>query len=529
MPYPLSAARGHTNGSGAPLYPTLLGTRVKLWVKGNSITGVSDGGALSSFTDLAGLTISQATSSRQPHWRANVLNGKGALRFDGFADMLSATLGASITAPFTYVVLARVSQNHNYSQMLGDRAANNFGLYGYGGASQIRLYNGVELNVVTTNYGEYRLFVIKWNGASTSVKVNGGSAITGNAGTGATTLQNIGIGGWATDNTLSFGGDICEMLIVDPELDASETALMESYLASEWAYTTPRDGGTARYYMLAWKLNDQHNLNLWQSENGEIWKEADGVTNPVYADAVEILRDPWIYDDGTYYWCVYGHATGSNIVANAGLAKSTDAINWTKVTNIDCSAAGALCYAGKWFVDPADSSVHVIIPVLAVDNTSPAVLYEIHPTNAAMTTWSTPVQITGVGFPSSIIDPFMVYKSGTYYLWYKDERAGTYGQILISSSSSPFSGYTTYKTGDWAGWATGGAMEAITVEQINANVWRVYADNLGGNGAYGLSFSESYDDWATWTRFQALVTPYDNTGISTAPRSAMPFRVRGRV
>lgn len=207
------------------------------------------------------------------------------------------------------------------------------------------------------------------------------------------------------------------------------------------------------------------------------------------------LRDPSIIQDSTgKFWMVY--TTGLTGTAFA-VASSSDLLNWTLVANVDASSLSPYnTWAPEWFVDD-DGSVHVFFAASTVGVNSGFQIYEVHPTNAARTSWSAPVLVTGTQLsPIDTIDPFVVKKNGTYYLWYK-RYSGT-PAIEYATSSSLLSGYDTGQTGDWAGWGDAYA-EGPALIQMDSSTWRIYFDHSNVADSPNMRYSESTDDWATWS------------------------------
>lgn len=179
------------------------------------------------------------------------------------------------------------------------------------------------------------------------------------------------------------------------------------------------------------------------------------------------------------------------------LYRSTDGVTWTYV-GAPATGTATKTWAPHWFTD-VDGSVHVLVS-LYVGSWG---IWEMHPTNDAMTTWSAPVQVTGTGFYSPI-DPALVIVGSTYYLFWKNDPAGT---ICLSTSSSPFSGYTAIKTGDWAGWGT--PREGPSVVQLPDGTWRIYFTNNSGYVSAGIYYSETsapdlLSGWSARTLMSAL-------------------------
>jgi len=180
---------------------------------------------------------------------------------------------------------------------------------------------------------------------------------------------------------------------------------------------------------------------------------------------------------------------------------------WTQIV-VNASAIGSVHYtwAPEWFLDPSQGEgigqVHLFFAATTHGIDGPFRLYEMHPTNRGMTSWSTPVEVTGTGLPRDQIDPFMVYapEIGTpgkpYKLWYK-ENDGAF--IEYAESASLTNGYTVVESGNWASWKEWGSIEAICVVRLDDGGWRAYFNENAGLTTVGNFYSDSLDGWATWS------------------------------
>ena len=242
------------------------------------------------------------------------------------------------------------------------------------------------------------------------------------------------------------------------------------------------------------------------SSDGVHWRQIS--KTPIASETVRSARDPRRLElNGKHYvaYTTAGFVNGTSF----RIIESSDLINWSETTEVDFTTflpGVNRVWSPQWFVD-TDGTVHIVVGLATGGDTGPFTLHEIHATNAALTTWSTPVAITGTGFPSSMIDGRIEKVDGIYYLWFKDEATD---YIEVSSSSSVASGYVDYKTGDWAGWGNG--VEGINLIKVDENTWRAYFDEYPLLGIY---YSESTDDWATWSTPVAIQTPHtvSNPGI----------------
>lgn len=229
------------------------------------------------------------------------------------------------------------------------------------------------------------------------------------------------------------------------------------------------------------------NLSLLASTNGLDFQLYPSSYTPTSG---HVVRDPSIAKINGVWWIVH---TNVSFAASTtfDLATSTDGVNYTYVTSVDCSAivgndSNSAVWAPEWFVDD-DGSVHVFMALRGTGVTGTNFfIFETHPTNAGYTTWSTP---TALSSTPAAIDPFMVKRNGTYYLWWKD----TAERIQHSSSSSLLTGYTTDTTGDWAGFGT--PKEGPALYQLPNGTWTILLDKDG----HGIYYSTGTSDWSTWS------------------------------
>jgi hypothetical protein len=219
-------------------------------------------------------------------------------------------------------------------------------------------------------------------------------------------------------------------------------------------------------------------------------------------------RDPSLtYWDGKYWMAATQIASGATFDVWYA-TDPTDADNWTH-TVVDVGGIGTVFYtwAPEWFIDPSQAAgygqVHILFASTVRDDISgPFRLYEIHPNNRAISAWSTPVEVTGSSLPADQIDPFMVYapEIGTpekpYKLWYKENDGGV---IEYMESASLTSGYRVVRSGNWANWQHGRSIEAMCLVRLDDGSWRAYFNENAGLSTVGNFYSDSLDDWATWS------------------------------
>ena len=219
-------------------------------------------------------------------------------------------------------------------------------------------------------------------------------------------------------------------------------------------------------------------------------------------------RDPSLtFWEGKYWMAATQIASGATFDVWYA-TDPTEADDWTH-TVVDAGGIGTVYFtwAPEWFIDPTQADgygqVHILFAATVKNDISgPFRLYEIHPLNQAMSHWSRPAEVTGTSLPADQIDPFMVYapEIGTtgkpYKLWYKQNDSGV---IEYMESASLTSGYSVVESGNWAGWSVGRSIEAICLVRLDDGSWRAYFNENDGLTTVGNFYSDSLDDWATWS------------------------------
>lgn len=257
-------------------------------------------------------------------------------------------------------------------------------------------------------------------------------------------------------------------------------------------------------------------LQMMRGVDGINWYAVPGWTYNVFTRDPNLVRLPQGSPAVNKYFVCYTKGGTSNAI---GLAESNGVGQaFTFVQNIDCTAVTGIvaCYAPTWFIDD-DLSIHIVVAIATVPfgpTSGNFQIYELHPTNPAdlSAAWSNPLLLTSIsiGGVASIIDPFMVKKKGTYYLWFRSVNiaANSENDICYASASSLTGTYTVVKSGDWAGW--GNYKEApILMERLDGS-WVIYFDDFENSAITGqINYSISTDDWATWSARQVLPTPSD--------------------
>ena len=224
--------------------PTDL-SNLLLWLDASQITGLNDGDAVASWTDLSGNGnhATQSTAAAKPTYKTNIINGLPVVRFDG-GDFLS-TFTTGITNWSMWFVFARGDSNReqvffakpNNSSIDG----NFFWMFNGGNALHAGFHNGTgwQWGSATTNtITDTAAYAgqLNWDGTNLVQTINGTVwrtvALTGPPATNAGATE-IGRSNAANRYWI---GDFTEIIVCSSDNDAV-SADVEAYLSDKWGIT----------------------------------------------------------------------------------------------------------------------------------------------------------------------------------------------------------------------------------------------------------------------------------------------------
>jgi hypothetical protein len=203
------------------------------------------------------------------------------------------------------------------------------------------------------------------------------------------------------------------------------------------------------------------------SEALQLWETTDGISFSARpseywpspnAHSQAVRNGTTRYANGAY-WLVHSEATIADLFVNCpqlSVAKSIDGCTFVPFARIDCSGAGIdRAYGTHWDVD-ADGTERILFSAVKTGE-SLSKGYETHPvTPGDYSVWSTPAAIGGL--PDGAGDVQRTRIGATYYIIFND--SGTAFRPLVYSSTSPVSGYSAFRTGDWMG-------DGVTYSSVN--------------------------------------------------------------
>jgi hypothetical protein len=257
-------------------------------------------------------------------------------------------------------------------------------------------------------------------------------------------------------------------------------------LGSALAAAPPR-GSATRYTIMPFLNSTDATVNVYESDDATDFRL---VKASAYTPPAGRIRDASIFrhSDG-YYYVTYTTHTWQDTSTTIGFARSSDRVNWTFLYDYTVPIANlSRAWAPEWFVD-SDGSVNIILSCSTTNDQWIFTPYRLRATNSALTAWSSPVALSGIG--ANHIDTFIVKLGSTYHAFTKNETTKYIEYATATALNGP---YTIRRTGNWAGW--GSTREGAALIQLDNGAWRIFFDGYGDGSYY---YSDSYDTFATWS------------------------------
>jgi hypothetical protein len=251
---PIAAAGGlpWQQQGGSPWSPASLGSKLKIWLRGD-LGVATTGSEVTSWTDrVTGLAFAQGTSANRPATRS--VAGKTAIDFDGSNDFLATGANAStvlgvpgdleVTCVYSadaFTASADASWSVTAACLIGAQGSGRWNaLVGTGGAFSAAFNSGSAAKVATSSTAPSVDVVYR-----SRMIVNGSTAVTAKNGSGGTGSTAMVAGQSATNydfpidlarnpaQNIFFNGAICEV-VVTSLLSASEQAAIDAWLSARW-------------------------------------------------------------------------------------------------------------------------------------------------------------------------------------------------------------------------------------------------------------------------------------------------------
>jgi hypothetical protein len=181
----------------------------------------------------------------------------------------------------------------------------------------------------------------------------------------------------------------------------------------------PPSGSATRYTIVPFLNSNDGTVSVYQSDDATDFRL---LKSSAYTPPSNRIRDASVlkHTDG-YYYLTYTTHTWQDVSTTIGFARSSDRANWTFLYDYTVPIANlSRAWAPEWFVD-SDGSVNVIVSCSVTSDEWIFTPYRLKATNSALTAWSSPVALSGIG--SNHIDTYIVRTGSTYHAFTKNETA----------------------------------------------------------------------------------------------------------
>lgn len=217
----------------------------------------TDGSNVASWPDrVAGGATTQATSGLQPTLQTAELNGHAVVRFDGTDDWMS-TPSTALTSDLTVIAICKFATATPTRGPVGlDGSGGRVFIMRYDFPASVPTATLVSYNSTTgtVNDGQAPYTPTDWNvitgvrsanASQTFVNGTSAAATTGTAGlVGRSGSFSIAVGRADTFGATYLPGDIAEVLVYNHALDATERAVVHTYIQDTYGITVADYSGS---------------------------------------------------------------------------------------------------------------------------------------------------------------------------------------------------------------------------------------------------------------------------------------------
>lgn len=216
------------------------------------------------------------------------------------------------------------------------------------------------------------------------------------------------------------------------------------------------------------------------------------------------VRDPSVCFWKGAFWIAYTRPTKGGggafgTTKSFGLVKTTDWRTFTELPPVVMPSQFQQTWAPQWFIG-SDGVPHILVALNT--NTTPNAYftqYELRPLNDSMTSWSSPVVMSGL--PANCIDVAVIENSGTFHAFPSNQRTSSIEQWTSTRLTGPY----TKVASDFPG--TG--VEGPQPVPLKTGGWRIYADRYSETDS--VYFSDS-TDLLHWSALRAVTLPMRHVG-----------------
>ncbi len=296
-------------------------TTNKLWLKADAITGVADGGSVTTWSDQSGNgnDFTQSTATKKPTYTQSNsdFSNQPTVTFDGTSDFLDYGNG-SMNATSIYSIFFVYKTASTASQYLFDTKSGKLKIL-HEGAGEKAYFDGkargIELTGTGTKLVEWELCDVtpKSSIYENGTKTQSGVAYSKRAINGSTSL-----GANEAGNGRYFNGSIAEAIIYNVKVNSAQRIIVENYLGAKYGISIAND----KYAYQGTHVNDVTGIGREDASN--IHSAAGNFF---------MVASPSSLGDGDYL--LFGHDGGSISSWSTTESPNTDIKRLTREWRLD--------------------------------------------------------------------------------------------------------------------------------------------------------------------------------------------------
>lgn len=219
---------------GAPVgFTPLQLPGLKLWLDASQITGLVDGDPVATWSDLSGNGnhATQATGSKRPTYKVNIVNGRPVVRPDVVDDILDAANG-DLPQPNTVFVVASVNDNAASKNLFATATGAKENTLFFSSTEVLGAYAGSSLNGSGSQVGAFHVCAVEFNTTASKLFVDG----VQNGATGTVSTQVLGPFRLflSPGGSGPFSGDLAEVIVCAGLLSTSNFSRTTRYLGQKY-------------------------------------------------------------------------------------------------------------------------------------------------------------------------------------------------------------------------------------------------------------------------------------------------------
>ncbi|MCB9448709.1 MAG: hypothetical protein H6585_10230 [Flavobacteriales bacterium] len=305
-------------------------TNNKLWLKADYLSQ-GDGTAVTSWTDASGngFDFAQATGSKQPTYKTNILNGQPVVRFDGGDALNSTTITSNAGDHTVFGVLNSTSNTYTFDNTDGARwltAIHTSGAYWDGAWKGTAIATGATVKIHS--------WVLDDAGAE--VFTDGTSYTTGTWDATSKMGGTQVLGARQDQSTQMMTGDMGEWIVYEGALNTAQRIIVENYLASKYGITIAND----KYAHQGTHKEDVAGIGYEDASNFHTAAQSAGILKISNAASLDVAGD----------YLLFGHDDG-------------DATTWTTAEDPN-SGSNSQRLAREWRLDESGTVGSITVGVL---------------------------------------------------------------------------------------------------------------------------------------------------------------------